>query len=296
MRVALAAAAALALASSGVPPAAAADRSYEQAIVAARGLVKEAINGSRERIPDAIQTLESGTGSSQPEILADLRATPPNLPDADARLAAVEAALNRPGDAGDPAQARQEVQRIIKLPRYDAMRGGISPGDRFLAWLLQQIAALLLYLVTTANVSPQVLEGFVAALALIAFAAISVILRTSWTRGASATALREDDLRAAVRDRFAAADRLAGQGDFTGGLRELVAGVAGEVGNRPFWDSSPLTVRELFTGHGLGEELEALLAPFEASVYGCRKVSPEEFAAALTTAERFRAGQAEVAA
>ena len=43
-------------------------------------------------------------------------------------------------------------------------------------------------------------------------------------------------------------------------------------------------------------ELEPLLAPFEASVYGRRRVTPAEFAAALAAASRFRAGQAEEAA
>lgn len=296
-RIALAGAlAALAVAVPGAISAGAADHSYEEAIVATRGLVKEAINGSRDRIPDAIRTLENGTGSTQPEILADLRATPPDLQDADIRLAAAEAALNRPGDAGDPAVARQQVHRIIGLPRYDSMRGSRSLWDRFVAWFVQQIAALLFYLVTNADISLQLLFAVVAGLLMIVAIAGFLIVRTNWTRGAGALTLRQDERRAAVRDRFAAADRLARDGDFTEGLHELVAGVAGEVGNRPFWDSSPLTVRELFAGKGLLEELEPLLAPFEASVYGRRRVTPAEFAAALAAASRFRAEQAKEAA
>ena len=288
--------AALALALPSPVPALAADRSYEAAVVATRGLVKEAINGSLDRIPDAIRTLENGTGSTQPEILADLRAKPPDLQDADIRLAAAEAALNRPGDAGDPAAARQQVHRIIGLPRYDAMRGSRSLWDRFVAWFVQQIAALLLYLVTNADISPQLLFAVVAGLLMIVALAAFLIVRTTWTRGSGALTLRQDELRAAVRDRFAAADRRARDGDFTEGLHELVAGVAGELGTRPFWDSSPLTVRELFAGKGLLEELEPLLAPFEASVYGRRGVTPDEFAAALVAASRFRAEQGQEAA
>lgn len=285
-----------ALAATGTPPAAAADHSYEAAIVATRGLVKEALNGSRERIPDAIRTLEGGTGSTQPEILADLRASPPDLKDADLRLAAVEAALNRPGDGGDPTQSRQDVQRIINLPRFDSMRGSESVWDRFVAWALQLIAALLLYLVTTVSLSQPVLLGLVGAFLLLVGAIAFVVLRTNWTRGTSPASDRPGDLRTAVRDRFRAADRLAREGDFTAAQRELVAAVAGEVGNRPFWDTSPLTVRELFAGAGLLVELEPLLAPFEASVYGRRRITDAEFAAALRAAAGYRSEEATTAA
>ena len=280
----------------GATSAAAADRGYEQSIVATRGLVREAINGSRDRIPDAIRTLENGTGSSQPEVLADLRATPPDLQDADARLAAIEAALNRPGDAGDPVQARHDVQRIIDLPRYDSMRGSLTPWDRFLAWALQVLAGLLLYLVSHTSLSPTFLTALAGLLVLVAAAAVGLITRTGWTRGSGSAEAREEKLRSAIRDRFAAADRLGDEGEYSRGLRELVAAVAGEVGNRPFWDSSPLTVRELFTREGVLAELDPLLRPFEASVYGRREVTAGEFERALNAASRFRGAPARVAA
>ena len=280
----------------GATPAAAVDRGYEQSIVATRGLVREAINGSRDRVPDAIRTLENGTGSSQPEVLADLRATPPDLQDADARLAAIEAALNRPGDAGDPVQARHDVQRIIDLPRYDSMRGSLTLWDRFVAWALQLLAGLLFYLVTRTSLSPPFLAALAGLLVLVAAAAIGLITRSSWTRASRSTEAQEERLRAAIRDRFLAADRLGEEGEYSRALRELVAAVAGEVGNRPFWDSSPLTVRELFAREGLLAELGPLLQPFEASVYGRREVTARDFERALIAASRFRSAPAAVAA
>ena len=81
----------------------------------------------------------------------------------------------------------------------------------------------------------------------------------------------------------------AARGDYTAALRLLVAAVATAVSGRPYWESSPLTVRELFRASGRLDQLRQLLLPFELSVYGFRPVDEATYRRAAQLAEPFRA-------
>jgi len=111
-------------------------------------------------------------------------------------------------------------------------------------------------------------------------------VRSGGTRTAPLAGTPEPTAATAARDRFGEADGLAARGEYAAALRALVAGVATEVSGRPYWDSSPLTVRELFRASDTWEQLRPLLLDFEAAVYGRRPVA----AATYRRAERIAAG------
>src|SRR5207302_4311066 len=85
------------------------DRSYALAVEQAHSLVKEGLGGRPDAAAKARDVLLAGTGQTQPEILSDPDQNPPNYADADKRLGAVAAALGRPGDVDNPAQARSTL-------------------------------------------------------------------------------------------------------------------------------------------------------------------------------------------
>ena len=74
-----------------------------------------------------------------------------------------------------------------------------------------------------------------------------------------------------------------------------MAGVATDLSGRPYWESSPLTVRELFRAHPRFDLLRPLLADFENAVYGGRPISEEEYRSAEKIAAGFRAAGADPA-
>jgi hypothetical protein len=89
-------------------------------------------------------------------------------------------------------------------------------------------------------------------------------------------------------DRFSEADAAAAKGDYATALRSLVAGVATAVSGRPYWEKSPLTVRELFRSSGRLETLRPLLLTFELTVYGFRPVDEAAYQRCLELAKPFR--------
>ena len=115
---------------------------YRQAVQNAYDLVKVPAPNEVDRL-QAITALEAGTGSSQPEILRDLRRQPPDYVDARARMAALLSALNPPADTSDPQLAQQRLHDVLAMPRYDALRAPPSLLDRFGQWARDLFRRLL---------------------------------------------------------------------------------------------------------------------------------------------------------
>lgn len=254
--------------------------------------MREGFSGRQDAAQKAIATLQRSTGSTQPEILSALRKSPPDFAEADKRLAAVEAALGQPGAIEEPARAKQKLHAILAQSRYAGLYGQQSLWDRFVSWALTQVANLLANLNLDA-VPSQVWYLLVALAALVTAGVALLIVRSGWSRAGRASATREVDVVQATRNRFAEADAAAARGDYTSALRSLVAGVATEVSGRPYWDTSPMTVRELFRGQPGFDQLRPLLIDFERAVYGGRPISEVEYRRAESIAGSFREEAAE---
>ena len=264
------------------------DRSYALAVEEAHSLVKEGLNGRGDAAPRAREVLVKGTGETQPEILADLQHNPPNYADADKRLSAVAAALGRPGDVNDPAQAGTSLHQILAMDRYHGLRAGQSLWDRFWNWVFTQLFGWLAGL-NLAGVPTWFWLTLVGIAAGVAAMVAGLIVRTGWTRaGKSLEALPESAPLVHAADRFAAADAAAARQDYAAALRALVAGVATHLSGRPYWETSPLTVRELFRSSGRLEQLRPLLLDFERAVYGGREIGEEAYRQAETIAQPYR--------
>ncbi|GAC1657964.1 MAG: hypothetical protein NVS9B1_16960 [Candidatus Dormibacteraceae bacterium] len=165
------------------------------------------------------------------------------------------------------------------------MRGGPSLTDRLRNWLLRLLLTILL--TTHLDSLPAwAVFSLIGAAALLVAAVTGAIVRSGWTRTAPLAGTPEATAATAARDRFGEADALAARGEYAAALRALVAGVATEVSGRPYWDSSPLTVRELFRASDAWEQLRPLLLDFEAAVYGRRSVAADTY----RRAERIVAG------
>jgi hypothetical protein len=229
---------------------------------------------------------EVGTG--QPEIVADLRREPPDYGDADKRLAALAASLGRPGNVADPGQARSRLQGILAQSRYAALHANDSPWNRFWNWVDYQVFRFLFSL-NLGGAPSWFWLTLLGAAAVLAAGVALLIVRTGWTRaGRALTAGGGPARQAGDADRFTEADAAARRGDYTAALRLLVAAVATAVSGKPYWEKSPLTVRELFRASGRLEQLRPLLLPFELSVYGFRPVDEATYRRAAELAEAFR--------
>jgi hypothetical protein len=125
--------------------------------------------------------------------------------------------------------------------------------------------------------------------ALVAAGVTLLILRTGWTRASMALAATGPPATAGDLDRFAEADAAAARGDYTTALRSLVAAVATTVSGKPYWENSPLTVRELFRASGRLDQLRPLLVAFELAVYGFRPVDEVTYRRVAELGEPFRA-------
>ena len=264
------------------------NRSYALAVEQAHSLVKEGLRGRPDAAAKARDVLLAGTGQTQPEILSDLDQNPPNYADADKRLGAVAAALGRPGDVDNPAQARSTLHGILAQDRYHGLRAGQSLWDRFWNWVFTQLFGWLagLNLVGLPVWFWFTLLGIGAAVAALV---AGLIVRTGWTRaGRALGAGAESTPLAHATDRFAAADAAAARHDYAAALRSLVAGVATRLSGRPYWETSPLTVRELFRTSGRLDQLRTLLLDFELAVYGGREVGEEAYRRAERIAEPYR--------
>jgi hypothetical protein len=269
-------------------PAAADLQSYALAVEQAHSLVKEGLNGRSDAAPKALAVLLPEVGGGQPEIVADLRREPPDYADADKRLAALAATLGRPGDVADPGQAKAELHRILSQSRYAALHANDSLWNRFWNWVDVQLFRFLASL-QLGGLPTWFWLLLLGAAALLAAGVSLVIVRTSWTRAGQALATGEAPPTTAAVDRFAQADAAAARGDYSAALRFLVAAVATAVSGKPYWDSSPLTVRELFRGSGRLDQLRPLLLAFELAVYGFRPVDEATYRRVAELAEPFRA-------
>ena len=231
--------------------------------------------------------LEPAVGTTQPAIIADLRRDPPDYTDADLRLAAVAAALAQPGTLADPSRAAADLHRLLHRPRYSSLHAQESIWNRFWNWVLTQVFSWLSTLQLD-SVPSTFWLGLLGVAALLAAAVTALIVRTGWTRAGRALEAARPAQPGRSTDHFAAADAAAAAADYTAALRSLVAGVATAVSGRPYWEMSPLTVRELFRSSGVMEQLRPLLGDFELAVYGRRPVDEATFRRAARLAMPFR--------
>jgi hypothetical protein len=235
-------------------------------------------------------------GAGQPEIVADLRKQPPDYADADRRLSALAAALDQPGQVADPNRAKADLHNVLAQPRYAGLRSQDSLWNRFWNWVGVQVFGFLSGLQISALPTWFWLLLLGAAVLLAAGVAL-LIVRTAWTRAGRTAAGLDEAPPAAGVDRFAQADAAAARGDYGTALRSLVAAVATALSGRPYWETSPLTVRELFRSSGRIDQLRPLLLAFELAVYGFRPVDEAAYRRLAELAAPFRAsGETEAAA
>jgi len=267
---------------------------YRRAVQDAYDLVKGPSPSDAARV-QAIAALESGTGSSQPEILKDLGRQPPDYEDARSRMVALLSALDQPAGTADPQLAQQRLRDVLAMHRYDALHGSPSLLDRFGQWVRDLIRRLP-SLRRGAGGAPPIFDWFFyLAGAAVLSGVVFVVFRSARGRfGRGVSAERPDGPRAPA-DYFAEADRLAAEGDRVGAIRALCAGVAATLSGEQTWVGSPLTVREIFQGAPDPARLHPLLLPFEAAVYGGREVDSATYERAAQVAAPYRV-PAEVAA
>jgi hypothetical protein len=234
----------------------------------------------------AASELEAGTGASQPEILDELRAGPPMVGEARARLTALSAAARSPAFTPEPRRAGAALRDILAQPRYAGLSAGPSWTDRLgylvltlLVWLLERGGGGALSTLFWATLG----AGAICLVVMLFF--VLRAIRRGPGREARQTGTR---LEQAARDRFAEADRLAAAGDLTGAVRSLAGAVAAALGDDRDWERSPLTVREIFALAPEPGTLRPLLLVFEAAIYGAVPPAPEDYHRAATAAAPFR--------
>ncbi len=270
---------------------------YRQAVSDTLTIVEAAKPGDADAARHATQVLTAGTGDSQPEVLLDLRTSPPNFKDASVRLRAVLTEIDNPATTADPSLAQQRLHDVMSMSRYDALHRPPSLWDRFLQWIQDRISDLLRGMAHGIGPGGVVPAWAVYAIAFAILAAVVVVVFRS-SRGRFGGGFEAAGLSGpqAPADYFAEADRLAAKGDRVGAIRALCAGVAGTLAGERSWEGSPLTVREIFRRAPDPASLDPLLRPFEAAVYGERDVDEATYERAAAVAARFRAPAAELAA
>jgi hypothetical protein len=264
--------------------------SYADSVDRALTLVRSAPSGDTAAAAEAAAALRAGTGTTQPEIMDDLQATPPRLDDARVRLAALERAVRSPAFTPEPRRADEAVRGILSGPRYAGLRSGPSLWDRVQEALLRLAVWVVDHLLGGLGA-----PGWVAWLIPAGVLALLLVLTLLLVRAVRGRGGREaraaEEARAGgqtARDRFAEADRLAAAGDFTGAVRALAGGVAAALGDDRDWEVSPLTVREIFWRSPDPEALWPLLAAFESAVYGGREPDAGGYARADAAATPYR--------
>lgn len=266
---------------------------YVDAVDRAYGYIQFANPTDTGPAAAAYAVLYDGTGLSQPEILDDLRAKPPNYADARRRLEALLTELDAPLAATDPSLARQKLHDVMAMHRYDALHRPPSLFDRLSQWVQDRIAQILRFLFGRGG--QQIPDWWFYGVGVLTLLVVAfVVFRAARGRFASSLAVLPDRPRAPA-DHFSEADRLARAGDRVGAIRELCAGVAATIAGERSWEGSPLTVREIFRRAPDGAGLDQLLAPFEAAVYGGRPVDAATYERAAEVAAAYRR-PAEVAA
>ncbi len=264
---------------------------YVDAVQRSYDTIRYASGSDTTAADTAVQILAEGTGTSQPEILFDLKARPPLYDDARDRLSALLASLNDPMTTADPSLAKQRAHDVLAMSRYDALRRPPSLVDRFTQWLQDRISDLLqLIFGRAAGAQPPNFVFYAIGLAIVAAVAF-VVARASRGRFGQSVNLAPQGPRPPA-DFFAEADRLAALGDRVGAIRALCAAVAGTLAGERSWEGSALTVREIFQRAPDFASLRPLLLPFEAAVYGGRDVDSATYEQAARVAARFRAPSA----
>jgi hypothetical protein len=258
-------------------------------------IIKSASPENSGPAANAVRVLAAGTGGTQPEIINDLVARPPDYGDARARLEALISALSSPANTQDPALAQQRLHQVMSMSRYDPLHRPQSLWDRFVQWVNDRINQLLAFLFGRPGgaQAPNWIAYGVGVLTLLLVAVI--VFRAARGRLSAAMVAVPSGPRAPA-DYFAEADRLASKGDRVGAIRALCAGVAATLAGERTWEGSPLTVREIFMRAPDAAGMMPLLAPFEAAVYGGRPVDEATYERAALVAAPYRRRPAEVAA
>jgi len=260
---------------------------YVEAVRQAYNLIQGA--SAQDAVPAraAARVMVDGTGGSQPEILADLQARPPLYDDARHRLAALLAALDQPADTSDPALARQRLNDVMSMSRYDALHRPPSLLDRIQQWIQDRITDLLrLVFGSGSGAQPPALWLYATGIAVL-LGIVVLVARAARGRFSQGLGAPTDRPRPPA-DYFAEADRLAAAGDRVGAIRALCAAVAATLAGEGSWAGSPLTVREIFQRAPDYASLRPLLLPFEAAVYGGREVDKATYERAAAVAAAFR--------
>ncbi|HVH62295.1 MAG TPA: hypothetical protein VNA65_01710 [Candidatus Dormibacteraeota bacterium] len=260
---------------------------YLQSVQQAYDIVRNATPSDVDPAQRAERVLTNGTGQTQPEIVADLNARPPDYDDARARLQSLLTALGHPANTADPALAQQRLHEVMSMRRYDALHRPPSLIDRLLQWINDRINSLLQLLFGQSGgaSAPQWIFYAIGLAALIAIAVI--VFRGARGRLSEASVVGPSGPRPAA-DYFADADRFAAQGDRVRAIRALCAGVAATLAGERTWEGSPLTVREIFMRAPDSASLQPLLQPFEAAVYGGRDVDQATYEKAAAAAALYR--------
>jgi len=261
---------------------------YRQAVSDAYDIVVQAAPGDVQAASHAASVLQAGTGTSQPEVLADLAKRPPDFKDSAARLQAVLDALDHPAATGDPAAAQQKLDQVLAMHRYDALHQPPTALDRLTRWVEDRLAEILRFLFGGNRVGGVIPTWVIYAIGVVMIAAVAFVVFRS-TRGRLGGDYADGSTGPrAPADFFADADRLAAKGDRVAALRALCAGVAGTLAGERTWEGSPLTVREIFQRAPDPAALRPLLVPFEAAVYGGRDLDEATYARAAMAAAPFR--------
>ena len=261
---------------------------YVDAVQRAYDAISDAAPPDTAAADSAVQILVAGTGTTQPEILDDLRARPPLYGDARDRLSTLLVSLRDPLATADPAAAKQRAHDVLAMSRYDALRRPPNPVERFVQWLEDRVNDLLqLVFGRAAGAQPPDFVFYAIGIAIVAAVAFVVVRASRGRFGRGAVNLAPHGPRPPA-DYFADADRLAAAGDRVGAIRALCAAVAGTLAGERSWEGSALTVREIFSRAADAPTLRPLLLPFEAAVYGGRDVDVATYERAAQVAARFR--------
>ena len=280
----------LLIALSGAAAAAASSADdYTNAVHRALTLVQFAERGDVPSVQQAIDVLVQGTGSSQPEILRDLRTSPPNLGDADQRLQALYATLQARVDTPDPAHASQQLQGVLSQSRYSGLSAGPPLLQQIIGFIVSRIADFLSWLgVSKLHLNIPIwiwlAIGIAAVIAIIAWP-----IRGGLSRGGREARARTGALMADRRvDFFGNADRLAASNDYAQAIKALAGGVSVHLRGEHAWEHSPFTVRELFQQSDRAEALRPLLLSFEEASYGHRTPDAATYERAAEAAAPYR--------